>query len=46
MKLILGKPKSYEEAKQMLTLLSGEKHKIITGVTIRTKETKKFRFMT
>ena len=36
--LILGKPKNYEEAKQMLTLLSGEKHKIITGVTIRTKD--------
>ena len=38
--LILGKPKNYEEAKQMLTLLSGKKHKIITGVTIRTKDKK------
>ena len=38
--LILGKPKNHEEAKQMLTLLSGKKHKIITGVTIRTKDKK------
>lgn len=36
--LVLGKPKNHEEAKQMLTLLSGKKHKIITGVTIRTKD--------
>jgi len=36
--LILGKPKNPEEAEQMLTLLSGKKHKIITGVTIRTKD--------
>jgi len=36
--LILGKPKNPEEAKHMLTLLSGKKHEIITGVTIRTKD--------
>ena len=36
--LILGKPKSLEEAIHMLTLLSGKKHEIITGVTIRTKD--------
>lgn len=36
--LILGKPKNPEEAINMLTLLSGKKHKIITGVTIRTKD--------
>tara|TARA_B110000467_G_C18118715_1_gene366634 strand:- start:75 stop:653 length:579 start_codon:yes stop_codon:yes gene_type:complete len=36
--LILGKPKSPEEAINMLTLLSGKKHEIITGVTIRTKD--------
>lgn len=36
--LILGKPKNPVEAINMLTLLSGKKHKIITGVTIRTKD--------
>ena len=36
--LILGKPKNPEEAMHMLTLLSGKKHEIITGVTIRTKD--------
>mgnify|MGYP003990069365 CR=1 FL=1 len=35
---ILGKPKNPEEAIHMLTLLSGKKHEIITGVTIRTKD--------
>jgi len=35
---ILGKPKNPEEAINMLTLLSGKKHKVITGVTIRTKD--------
>ena len=41
--LILGKPKNPEEAMHMLTLLSGKKHEIITGVTIRTKD-KEFSF--
>ena len=36
--LILGKPKNPEEAIHMLTLLSGKKHEIITGVTIRTED--------
>ena len=36
--LILGKPKTPEEALNMLTLLSGKKHKVITGVTILTKD--------
>jgi len=35
---ILGKPKNPEEPINMLTLLSGKKHKVITGVTIRTKD--------
>jgi septum formation protein len=35
--LTLGKPKNAEEAKNTLNLLSGKKHKVITGVTIRTK---------
>ena len=39
-KHVLGKPKNHEQAKHMLTLLSGKKHKIITGVTIRTKDKK------
>jgi len=36
--IILGKPKTPEEAINMLTLLSGKKHEVITGVTIRTKD--------
>ena len=31
---VLGKPKSEEEAKQMLTLLSGRDHQVMTGVTV------------
>lgn len=30
----LGKPKTKEEAKEMLSMLSGKEHEIITGVTI------------
>lgn len=33
---ILGKPTDRAEAVEMLTLLSGRKHTVITGVTIRT----------
>ena len=33
---ILGKPADRTEAVEMLTLLSGRKHTVITGVTIRT----------
>ena len=33
---ILGKPHSEAEAVEMITLLSGAKHKVITGVTLRT----------
>ena len=36
--IILGKPKTPEEALNMLTLQSGKKHEVITGVTIRTKD--------
>jgi septum formation protein len=36
--LILGKPKNSEDAIRMLSLLSGKKHEVITGVTIRTKD--------
>lgn len=35
---ILGKPKDYEHAKEMLRLLSGRTHEIFTGVCIRYKE--------
>ena len=34
-KVILGKPHSREEAVEMLSLLSGREHEVITGVTIR-----------
>ncbi|MBO7286849.1 MAG: septum formation protein Maf [Bacteroidales bacterium] len=34
--MILGKPKNTEEAHEMLNLISGKKHSVITGVTIRT----------
>ena len=36
--LILGKPKNWDEAREMLRLLSGRKHSVVTGVTIHTKE--------
>ena len=31
---VLGKPKTYEQAKQMLRLLSNNTHEVVTGVTI------------
>ena len=33
---ILGKPHSEEEAVEMISLLSGATHKVVTGVTLRT----------
>ncbi len=36
--MILGKPKNTEEAHEMLNLISGKKHSVITGVTIRTSD--------
>ena len=33
---ILGKPHSEEEARAMITTLSGASHKVVTGVTLRT----------
>ncbi|MBT3174890.1 MAG: septum formation protein Maf [Lentimicrobiaceae bacterium] len=35
--VILGKPKDKEEAFNMLTSLSGKKHRVITGVTCKTR---------
>ena len=35
---ILGKPKSLEEAMEMLRLLSGKTHHVVTGVTIANQE--------
>jgi septum formation protein len=35
---LLGKPKTEKEAKEMLTMLSGKEHEIITGVTIIEKD--------
>lgn len=35
---ILGKPKDEEEAREMLGMISGKKHSVITGVTIRTND--------
>ena len=35
---VLGKPKDDAEACQMLTMLSGRTHQVITGVTIKTTE--------
>ena len=31
---VLGKPKTYEQAKQMLAMLSNSTHEVVTGVTI------------
>lgn len=38
---VLGKPKSLEEAKEMLRELSGNTHQVITGVCLTTKETQR-----
>ncbi len=35
---VLPKPKNYSDAVRILTKLSGRVHKVITGVTLRTKE--------
>ena len=35
---ILGKPADREDAVRMLNMLSGKVHKVITGVTVHTKE--------
>ncbi len=35
---ILGKPKNYEEANEMLNLLSGRKHFVFTGVCLMSQE--------
>ena len=35
---ILGKPKDIAEAKEMLRLLSGRTHTVITGITVMTKD--------
>ncbi|HYV91022.1 MAG TPA: Maf family nucleotide pyrophosphatase [Chitinophagales bacterium] len=40
---IFGKPSDASEAKQMLQILSGETHEVITGVTLKTRE-KQFTF--
>lgn len=37
---MLGKPKSHEQAFEMLRLLSGKTHQVFTGVCIRTKDKK------
>jgi len=37
---ILGKPENYENAFEILQSLSGKKHKVITGVSIRSAEKK------
>lgn len=35
---ILGKPKDRDDAVRMMELLSGKVHKVVTGVTVHTKE--------
>ena len=35
---ILGKPKDRDDAVRMIRLLSGKAHKVVTGVTVHTKE--------
>jgi septum formation protein len=35
--MVLGKPKDYEDAAAMLTMISGNTHEVITGVTLLTK---------
>ncbi|HEX5001374.1 MAG TPA: Maf family nucleotide pyrophosphatase [Bacteroidia bacterium] len=36
---IIGKPEGFEEGFEMLKLLSGKRHEVITGVTLRTNDT-------
>ena len=36
--MILGKPKDVDDARGMLNMISGKKHSVVTGVTIRTKD--------
>ncbi len=38
---LLGKPKNRQDAFQMLSRLSGKKHTVVTGVTLRTQRYKK-----
>ena len=38
---ILGKPSNLDEARQMLKILSGKKHQVLTGISIRSKELNK-----
>ncbi len=38
---IIGKPKNYEEAKEILKKISGTKHKVITGIAIYKKDENK-----
>jgi septum formation protein len=38
---IFGKPSDASEAKQMLRMLSGNMHEVITGVTLKTREKEK-----
>ena len=35
---VLGKPSSYEDARNMLKMLSGRTHEVVTGATIMTNE--------
>lgn len=35
---ILGKPRDADDAKHMLSLLSGRKHQVVTGVTLTTRQ--------
>lgn len=34
--IILGKPNDFDQAKKMLSMLSGRRHKVVTGVTLLT----------
>ncbi len=38
--LVLNKPENFQDAKRMLTLLSGRKHEVITGVCLKTRKEK------
>lgn len=37
---VLGKPKDEQEANEMLRLLSGSRHRVVTGVTMTTRDRK------
>ena len=41
----IGKPADFEDAKRILTVLSGQTHEVITGITVFIKQRRKYNIM-